>query len=544
MSDTGETTQRPGPGANQRPGQQARQQGPRRPAPRSAVNLRLALLAVALVLPTVSLVLLGSLWLWQHGYILYWALGTCVAVLGAYLLERRLMVPLPAATVEELQGGEPADPGWTPRQEQAWADIQALAQKAPADRMTSRDGVVNLGLETVELVAKRLHPERDDPLLQFTVPEALALIERTSDGLRNFILTTFPLGDRITVAQLMWLYRWRGAVNLAEKGYQLWRVVRMLNPLAAATNELRERFTRQMYEVGREHIAGRVARAYVREVGRAAIDLYGGNLRVTREQLSAHVSEASRRDMAALESRAAEPIRILVAGQTGTGKSSVVNVLAGAAEAVVDTLPATRSFTTYRLTRDGLPPALIIDSPGLTGPKGIAPLVEAAHHCDMVLWVAAATRPARERDRAALGAIRERFAAQHNRRRPPALLVLTHIDGLRPFQDWEPPYDLNSGTREKARSIRAAVDAAAEELGFARDDVVPVRADTDGAAYNVDALWARVVMLVPEAERARRLRVMSEVRSASGWGSVWSQAVNAGRVLRNTLSGRGDEGKS
>jgi uncharacterized protein len=514
------------------------------PPGRSTVHLRLALLAVALVLPTVSLVLLGSLWLWQHGYVLYWALGTCVAVTGAYLLERRLMLPLSPAAVQELRGAEPGDQGWTPRQEEAWADVQALAAKAPADRMTSRDGVLNLGLETVELVAKRLHPERDDPLLQFTVPEALALIERTSDGLRNFILTTFPLGDRITVAQLMWLYRWRSAVNLAEKGYQLWRVVRMLNPLAAATTELRERFTRQMYEMGREHLAGRVARAYVREVGRAAIDLYGGNLRVTRDQLSAHVSEASRRDMAALESRTAEPIRILVAGQTGAGKSSLVNTLAGTVEAVVDTVPATRSFTTYKLAHAGLPAALIIDSPGLSSPKGIAPLVDAAEHCDMVLWVVAATRAARDRDRAALEAIRERFAGQPNRRRPPMLLVVTHIDALRPFQDWAPPYDLETGTREKAKSIRAVAVAASEELGFARDEVVPVRTDTAVTAYNIDALWARIAALVPDAERARLLRVLSDVRSASGWASVWSQAVNAGRVLRGTLTGRGDGGKS
>jgi predicted GTPase len=248
--------------------------------------------------------------------------------------------------------------------------------------------------------------------------------------------------------------------------------------------------------------------------------------------------------MAVLESRAAEPIRILVAGQTGVGKSSLVNALAGAVEAVVDTVPATRSFTTYKLTHEGLPAALIIDSPGLGSPKGIAPLVDAAERCDMVLWVAAATRPARDRDRVALRAIRERFAAQPNRRRPPMLLVLTHIDALRPFQDWAPPYDLETGTREKAKSIRAAAESAGDDLGFARDEVVPVRTGTPGTAYNIDALWARIVALVPDAERARLLRVLSDVRGASGWASMWTQAVNAGRVLRKTLSGRGEQTKS
>jgi predicted GTPase len=373
------------------------------------------------------------------------------------------------------------------------------------------------------------------------VPEALALIERTSDGLREFILSTFPLGDRITVAHLMWVYRWRGAVDLAEKGYSLWRIVRLFNPLTAATQELRERFTRQIYQLGREHIARRLAHAYVREVGRAAIDLYGGNLRVTRGELKEHVSDVTRHDMAALENRNAEPLRILVAGQTGAGKSSLINALAGEVQAVIDTVPATKTFTTHKLIRDGLPAALIIDTPGLTAAKAIPALVAAADGCDMVLWVSSATRAARELDRVALAAIREHFASKPNRHRPPMLLVLTHIDMLRPFKEWMPPYDLDAGAGEKASSIRGAVEAVSTELGFAEGDIVPVRADITAAAYNVDAVWAKIVVLIPEAERARLVRVLADVRSAAGWGNLWSQAVNAGRVLRSTFVGRNDE---
>jgi predicted GTPase len=503
---------------------------------------RLVLLAVALLLPALSLIPLGSLWLWQHGLVLYWALASVVVVATVYYLERRLIVPLPAdsdtSTAAIADPEDRADRVWTPRQTEAWDDVIRLASRVKSDRITSRDAALGLALETIETVARRLHPERGDPLLQFTVPEALAVIERASGSLRDLLVSSFPLGDRITVAQLMWLYRWRGAVSLVEKGYDLWRIVRLLNPVAAATQELRERFTKQLYEAGREHLAGRLARAFVKEVGRAAIDLYGGNLRVTAAQLSAHVTAASSADLAEAQARGAEPIRILVAGQTGAGKSSLVNALANAVEAEVDALPATQRFTGYRLSHEGLPAALIVDSPGLTGTEKLGPMIDAVDDCDMILWVCSAARAAREIDATALAAIRAHLASNSSRHRAPMLLVLTHIDNLRPFDEWEPPYDLMQATRPKAGSILGAMEAAGSELGFAADEMVPVRTDIAVAPYNIDAVWAKIMQLMPEAKRARLLRTLGDIKSASAWGAVWSQAVNAGRVVRGTFLSR------
>jgi hypothetical protein len=242
---------------------------------------RTLLLIVALLLPTVSLIPLGGLWLWQQGYVVYWGIATCIVVTALYHLEKRLIAgPTPTPSRTEKATDAASDAAWSPLQSAAWDDVMTLASAVDAERLSSRDAALNLGLETIETVARRLHPERKDPLLQFTVPEALAVVERASNGLRDFVTKTFPLGDRITVAQLMWVYRWRGALNLVEKGHDLWRIVRLLNPVSAATQELRERFTRQIYDAGREHMARRLARAYVKEVGRAAIDLYGGSLRV------------------------------------------------------------------------------------------------------------------------------------------------------------------------------------------------------------------------------------------------------------------------
>jgi hypothetical protein len=35
--------------------------------------------------------------------------------------------------------------------------------------------------------------------------------------------------------------------------------------------------------------------------------------------------------------------------------------------------------------------------------------------------------------------VRAHFAADLNRHRPPMLLVLTHVDSLRPFNEWQHP---------------------------------------------------------------------------------------------------------
>jgi uncharacterized protein len=507
--------------------------------------LRIWVAAICLALPTLTLAPLGGIWLWQNGYVLYWVIGACLFVVAAFFFQlylfNRLDISLKGSRHVELPEDAAAST-WTPRENEAWEAVLAVAETVDLSHYDSWSAFLGLGQQTIEAVARKIHPEVQDPLWQFTVPEALTLVEQVSLRLKPQVIDNIPFGDKLTVAQVIQIYQWRSAVEIAQKGYDIWRIIRMLNPATAVTQELRERLSNQMYRWGREELAKRLARGYVKEVGRAAIDLYGGRLRIEPEDLDAHLTKATERDRRAAAKAQAEPLRLLVGGQVNAGKSSLINALLSEIRAASDALPLTNEFTAYELKREGVPQALILDSPGLDSPEQrLDKLVEEAAQADLILWAASAVRADRELDARALDAIRAYFAARPNRRRPPMLLVLSHVDRLRPMQEWKPPYDLADAANPKAASIRAAVEAAGGDLGFAADDVIPVCLDARAGAYNVDAVWAAIMELMPEAQRAQLVRTLQDAGGGFDWRRLRTQALNAGRIIAQAvLSGGGD----
>lgn len=242
------------------------------------------LLASALLLPSLSLLPLGGLYLWEHGYLLWWTIGALIAVGLVTFAERNLIWPrarTPAATAESTAHSNAETSQYTaPLEQAAWRDVLDIADRIEPDKLSSSQDVIDLGMATVEAVARRMHPEKPDAVWQFTMPEALAITERVSRRLAGFVASHVPFGDRLTLSNIWSVYRWRGALGVAERAYDVWRIVRLANPATAVTNEARERLSRAMLQYGREHLIRQLAAGFVEEIGRAAIDLYGGRLRV------------------------------------------------------------------------------------------------------------------------------------------------------------------------------------------------------------------------------------------------------------------------
>ncbi|UHD16719.1 GTPase family protein [Thiocapsa bogorovii] len=493
---------------------------------------RLRLLALLLwAVPVAALVPLGLLWLWQMGAMRYWLVALVLFSAAGYGLqawlhrhERRL---LHAAETE-------SDPDWPPAADGAWALVEDLAaQTKPEDwPIGAGDRLGVLGQQTLERVARHFHPDVDEPLLELTVPHTLLIVERASRDLRETITDHIPFSHRLTVGSLMRAYRWK---PFADRLLGLYRAGQwVVNPANAFLTEALAQLRGRGYALAQDELYGWILREYVRKVGTYAIELYSGRLLLSDASPEARPTTSSERDLRTAGSSdepAGEPLRILVLGRSNAGKSSLINALFGQLRVATDLLPdTTKMLTPYRLAREGLDLALIYDTPG-SDAMDEQTLRTAAGDADMILWVSAADRPDRHADRETLDSLRAAFAERLTRRPPPVLVVLSHIDRLRPVREWLPPYDLAEPKSLKAESILAAVEVVAADLAIPIASVIPVCL-AGGRVYNVDdVLWAAILDRLDAAQRSRLLRCQDARKREENWSLVRRQLANAGRFL-------------
>lgn len=479
-----------------------------------ATGTRLALYSAAAFIPTLTLIPLGGLYLFEKGYLLWWALGALAVVAIMVALIWKVLLSPPAhrasgdgsAIDEHMEtSGADRDPHWSPREEEAWSDVRKLAHSVDLEKLESTEAFLDLGRQTIETVASRLHPGRAQASLQFTLPEALAISERVSRRLSHFVATHIPLSDTLTIAQIWSVYRWRSAIGFAERAYDVWRVLRLANPATALTHEARERLSRAVLKWGREHVTRRLAEAFVEEVGRAAIDLYGGRLRIEAPAEGAGSPDAA--PAPGLAAISDMPLQVAVAGGRATSRAAIAAILATprSQSAMPSVEPLSRLAVTVSVAeaRDAATAAHVARS--LCG-------------ADLIVWLVEAATGADAFDDAALAAVGRHFADHRDVRAPPVLVI-----------------DFG----HSAKNGDDAADTDLHRLGTGRAGQSPVTAVIsvlDAQLQDSAALIEeQVARLVPSARRAQIARQIASSKRGGGAVKSGRRAVSAAATMLRTL---------
>jgi hypothetical protein len=364
------------------------------------------------------------------------------------------------------------------------------------------------------------------------------LVELVAQDLRLAFSDNIPGSHILTINDILRLQR---LARLTPTLYRFYRVISLVvSPATALARELNSYMQGRMMDASAQETKKWAVQFAIKRAGYYAIELYSGHLVLDRLAFNPSYTSRSSQQALAQEQRReaafdAEPLRILVLGQVKAGKSSLVNALFGETKAAVDVVPRTRHVEPYLLEREGLARAIILDTAGYDDASRAAETLEEARaeilRSDLVILTTSAQTAARDADRRLLDEVRGIFQRDPNREFPALVVVLTHIDRLRPFREWSPPYDLSHPTNPKAEQIRAALEATASDLQVEHNQIVPVCL-LPGEEYNVqEGLIPAILNSLGTAQRVRYLRCLREFHDDEYWNLLWAQAGNAGRVL-------------
>ncbi|MBX3415141.1 MAG: GTPase domain-containing protein [Pirellulales bacterium] len=485
----------------------------------NSLQLKLALRVAVFGLPYLLLMSVGGLWLYEQGLILPFALGSiALAALGWVLLWWLESRPTPPRSTP------PPSETWPEAGQKAWSEVERLRIQVEAvpPPFDQANAWVELFGQVFEVVARQFHPQSQQPALEVSAAEALRVAELVARDLRTFLQEQVPGSDRITIHNIQRVLQWRPlAQQLAGGAYNVYRLARLvINPPAALANEAKTALLGGDIANVVADLPRMAAGYVVRQTGQYAIQLYSGQMSLADAEWT--------------EFGADKPIRMVILGQTKAGKSSLINALFGRIKAATDVLPCTDSITPYVLGREDLPQAIVLDTIGLAG-KGDAQarqkLDAEIARCDLIVLVSSANNAARDVDHALLEEVRQRFAALPRRAAPPVVVALSHIDRVRPINEWRPPYDFLQGESAKERNVREAVDTVSQDLQVSRDLIVPVCLRED-SVYNVEeGLVPLFMQVLPDTERAKLLRLLMDARDAEQRQALTRQLVNAGLSL-------------
>lgn len=447
-------------------------------------NPRIIVLFLVWTLPCILYVLLGVIALFQTGWLmtLVWVLP--LNWLAAWLIAT-YWKPKPSYKAKQIAAPE-LPVFWAQRDQSAMeiveryrASIEEVDENVFLDPQRYFLDVQNLSRQ---LAAHYYNKNEAEALHPVTIVEILAVVHLAVEDLETWTQQNFPGSEIATIGHLSKIPGITKQVgNLSTLAYVASMVFQPIKLLAypifrksgVIATEIRGEIVTTIYQ------------KFVQMAGFYLIEMYSGRLKagsdVYKERFS-HLIGAVRHakgDRSKLDQINPQDLCITIVGQVNAGKSSLVNQLLRGQHAITSVLPETKQVNRHRfLLEQSSIQISLLDTPGYSDSQitkeSSEEILKGVLAADIVLLVLAAHTPAKQADVLLLDQLMQHYR-EHPELKPPRVLgVLTHIDLLRPKQEWQPPYNWQSPHTTKEESIHDSIEYCRELFGGHIAEFVPV----------------------------------------------------------------------